>query len=528
MRKWIVVSILLPTSCCIVAARGQLAFRDVTAESGLAPFVNGAFNHAVAWGDWDSDGRLDLFLGNFADHAKGDEPAIPNGLFRQSAAGKFEPVKMPSLGVGGRTTGAVWADFDNDGKLDLVVTNNTHPPGPRAAKPGKQTPSILYRNRDGQLVDITKGSGLFEQNSYFTRDAIATDFDVDGLLDLLVTEDKIFRKEARCRLYRNMGGFVFKDVTADNGLPTDLDGFGAAVGDVNGDGLPDFFITSVNRLFFSTARGKYAEAPAAFFTHKPANREDFTAGAMFADIDNDADLDLLFGVHHAPSTVRVFLNQGVRDGVPLFDDVTEKLGIPVLPNKGATCDAGDFDNDGIIDLYWSVWFVDGDQRRPFICRGLGVKDGLPRFDIPSVKGIPTNSRNLPAPGAMVYYVNGAPVDYDADGRLDFFAGIWPEENSRLFHNETKNTGHWLAITVAGKRTNRMGIGAKVYVRSAGKLVGYREISVCGGYSGTRPAVAHFGLGTLESLDMEVGILGTDRPIHLTGVTAGQFLRVEEK
>lgn len=526
MNPWRVPFIVL---CFLVAPlQAQIIFRDVTEEAGLNPVLKGAFNHALAWGDWDGDGRLDLFLGNFADHWKGEEKAIPNGLFRQVQGGKFEAVKMPSLAVPGRTTGAVWVDLDNDGRLDLVVSNNSHPPSNKASRPEKLAPSILYHNRGGQLVDVTKGSGIFEENHYFTRDVIPTDFDLDGLLDLLVLEDKVFRKEAHCRLMRNLGGMKFKDVTAEVGLPTDLDGFGAAVGDVNGDGLPDFFISSGNRLFYSLSKGKYAEAPRDVFAHKPADREDFTAGATFADIDNDADLDLLVGVHHAPSVVRVFLNEGAAQGVPRFRDVTADLGIPTLPNKGATSDVGDFDNDGLVDLYWSCWFVEGEQRRPFICRGLGVKDGLPRFEVPSVRGIPINSRNVPGAGAMVYYVNGPAVDYDGDGRLDFLAGIWPDENSKLFRNHTVTSHHWLEVAVTGKRANRMGVGAKVWVRAGEKLIGYREISLAGGYSGTRPAIVHFGLGPHQTVDVEVRLPGSTQPSMIRGVKAGQILRVEEK
>jgi acylphosphatase len=146
-----------------------------------------------------------------------------------------------------------------------------------------------------------------------------------------------------------------------------------------------------------------------------------------------------------------------------------------------------------------------------------VKDGLPRFDVPSVEGIALNKKNsAPAAGqkTMVYFVNGPAVDYDGDGRLDFFAGTWPDENSKLFHNETKNANHWLEVKVVGdgKSLNRMGVGAKVRVRREGKLVGYREITLCGGYSGTRSAIAHYGLGERDkSVDVEVEFPGKTAP-----------------
>jgi acylphosphatase len=527
---------LLLAGC--VPAWGQIVFRDASGEAGLAKYLNGALHHGLAWGDFDGDGRLDLFLGNFADRGAnpkyGLTEAIPNGLYRQGAPGKFTPLPMAVLRRPGRTSGAVLGDFDNDGLLDLYVSNNTHER--KGERPGHNEPSALYRNVNGALVDVSKESGAVPPDGFFGRDVIAFDYDHDGLLDLLVCEDKIFRKAGHTRLFRNLGNFRFEDVTRRLGLPEDLDAFGAAVGDVNGDGYPDTYFTSCNRLYLGGANGVFTEAAGLrpMFEFKGQDAEDYITGAMFADIDNDGDLDLLVGIHHVPSRVRVYLNEGTgADGVPKFRDVTKELGIPVLPNKGATCDVGDFDNDGLPDLYWSVWFAEHEARRPFICRGLGVKDGLPRFDVPSVDGIPLNRKNLaPAAGqkGMVYFVNGPAVDYDGDGRLDFFAGTWPDENSKLFHNETKDGNHWLEVKVVGdgERLNRMGVGAKVRVGREGKLVGFREITLCGGYSGTRAAIAHFGLGVSDkAVDIEVEYPGRrGGPVTTGGSPIDRLITIE--
>jgi hypothetical protein len=288
------------------------------------------------------------------------------------------------------------------------------------------------------------------------------------------------------------------------------------------------FFTSCNRLFLSAGSGTYREAESLrpILAFKGVDAEDYTTGAMFGDMDNDGDLDLMVGMHHVPSRVRVYLNEG-KDGTPNFKDVTKELGIPVLPNKAASCDIADLDNDGHVDLYWSVWFVEGERRRPFLCRGLGVKDGLPRFEVPSVEGVALNKRNVPQ--GMVYYVNGPAVDYDGNGRLDFFAGIWPDENSRLFRNETAG-GNWIAVKVVGdgKVINTMGVGAKVRVISEGKMAGYREITLCGGYSGTRAAVAQFGLGKLGRVDVEVRVPGRTEAIIVKGVEAGRVVSVPVK
>jgi hypothetical protein len=118
------------------------------------------------------------------------------------------------------------------------------------------------------------------------------------------------------------------------------------------------------------------------------------------------------------------------------------------------------------------------------------------------------------------------VDFDNDGRLDFFAGIWPDENSKLFRNETKGTGHWLKVRVEGTKSNRMGIGAKVELRSGGRLVGFREIGIAGGYSGSGAAIAHFGVGKLEVVDISVR-MPAGGEVKMKDVKVDQMVVVKE-
>ncbi|HEV8603968.1 MAG TPA: CRTAC1 family protein [Tepidisphaeraceae bacterium] len=516
---------LLLLACA--TARGEVVFTDASDASGLKPHLQGALNHAVAWGDFDGDGLVDLFLGNFdkGGNAKyGLAESIPNRLLRQSAPGKFVQAPMPALEMRGRTSGAVFVDLDNDGDLDLVVANNTHE-RKNAAAPAL-TLSAVFRNDGGKFVDVTRESGLV---SAFARDVGVLDFDGDGLLDLFVMEDKVFRPVAHSKLYRNLGGFKFEDVTSKVGLPTDLEGFGVAIGDVNEDGRADVFVCGANRLFLSKEGGGFregAESSKLFFLPR-RDAEELPTGAVFGDIDNDGDLDLITGTHFVPSRVRVFLN----DGKARFQEVTQEIGLGELPQKAPSVAIADFDNDGLADLYFSAWFAEGEKRTPFVCRGLGVKDGLPRFEVPSVEKLERSGvkKNVaPAAGrGMVYYVDGPPVDYDNDGRLDFFAGIWPDENSKLFHNQTQGTGHWLKVVVQGTKSNRMGIGAKVRVMSDGGFVGFGEIGICGGYSGSGPAVAHFGLGKRERVDVSVVVSGRGDPIVVKDVKVDQVVVVKE-
>ncbi|KPK44313.1 MAG: hypothetical protein AMK72_12185 [Planctomycetes bacterium SM23_25] len=496
----------------------------------MAGHIAGSLNHAVAWGDVDGDGQLDLFLGNFCDRP-GEPARHTNALFHQAGKGEFVRSMMREIETRGRTSGAVLADLDNDGDLDLYVNNNRHTkPSDRKAK---NEPSALYRNDGGRFVNVGAESGTCPADGAFGRDVGVLDYDGDGLLDLLVIEDEVFRQAGHSRLYRNLGGMKFENVTAEAGLPPDLHGFGVAIADANDDGWPDIYVCGSDRLFLSAGGGRFKEAESlrTVFDIGSRNAEEYVCGAVFGDIDNDGDADLIVGTHFAPSRVRVYLNEGVKGGTPEFRNVTKELGVPELPHKAPTCAVGDFDNDGLPDLYWSVWFAEGKEREPFICRGLGVKDGLPRFAVPSVDGLDMSLRRKNAVPAgkrgMVYYVDGPPVDYDGDGDLDFFAGAWPEEGSRLLRCESPVKGNWLQVGVVGTKMNRMGIGAKVRAASGGELVGYREVSLSGGYSGSAPAVVHFGLGARTSVDLEVVFPGRREPLRLKAVKANQRLVVME-
>jgi hypothetical protein len=222
--------------------------------------------------------------------------------------------------------------------------------------------------------------------------------------------------------------------------------------------------------------------------------------------------------------------------VPQFREITRELGIPPIPNKTPHTEIQDFDNDGRPDLYWSAWFAEGDRRRPLICRNLGTAGGLPKLLIPDVRNVRSEGirKNVPPSEGlgMVYYVDGPAVDYNQDGKLDLFVGMWPPEGSHLYRNDTL-TGNWLQVRVVGRRMNRMGIGAQVRVYEATRagqesaLLGHQEITANGGYSSGRPAIVHFGLGERKAVDVVVRLPGRTDPLIRRQVLANQMLTLEE-
>src|SRR5262249_457915 len=151
----------------------------------------------------------------------------------------------------GRTSGAVFADLDNNGTLDLYSANNAK------AKTGLQIEpqrfaqvrkSNLFRNDKGTFVDISEQSGACPPALLPARNIGPFDYDGDGLLDLFIVED-VFTKNPHSVLLRNKGNLQFEDVTAKAGLPNDLYGLGLAYADLNEDGRPDFFVPHSNRMF---------------------------------------------------------------------------------------------------------------------------------------------------------------------------------------------------------------------------------------------------------------------------------------
>lgn len=508
-----------------------ISFRDVTADAGLVEALAGMMGHGGAWGDYDGDGWIDLYVGGFCDRPDATyKPAagpVPNRLYRNLGNGKFALAKQPAAEFYGRTSGAVFADLDNDGFLDLYVANNGKAKTKLTQEPQKSAQTrlaMLFHNDKGKLLDVSQASGACLPNLYTARNIGILDYDGDGLLDLLVIEDK-FTAKPRSALLRNKGKMQFEDVTAKVGLPDNLFGLGLAIADLNGDHRPDFFVPHSNRMFLSTKGATYTE-PAElkeYFAWKPLHGEDWPCGAAFGDLNRDGRLDLVLTIHGVPARNKIYLNEGLKNGVPQFREVSQGAGFGTpVPVRCPHVEIQDFDNDGWPDIYTSAGWLDQDKSvTPLIFRNLGVKDGAPQFQPP---------RPIKAP--MIYFPAGPSGDYDKDGRLDLFLINWFEDNHcRLLHNECAKK-HWLDVQVVGKTVNRMGIGAVVQVYATGKLgdpaalLGVQEIATGYGYASGQPAICHFGLGDVASVDVRV-TLPNGKSLMRKGVTADQRLKLEE-
>jgi enediyne biosynthesis protein E4 len=330
--------------------RGNGSFEDVTKRAGLE---GSGYASAATAGDFDNDGLPDLFIANVGRSI----------LFRNRGDGTFEDVTAKA-GVGHTGTGisAVFFDADNDGWLDLFLANyltykpeaesEQNPgayPGP-LAYPGEA--NVLYRNKgDGTFEDVTKSARLFVRG-HRAMSVSAFDADWDGDVDLYVCND-----DTPNHLWLNDGRGHFREVGTEAGVAFNSIGeapgsMNAAVGDANGDGWPDLFVTrfGYGSLYVRTGPGRYEDRIYASGLGRLTQRHVGWGGA-FLDFDNDADLDLVVANGSAfvlDGTDTLLLeNQG--DGH--FIDASAKGGtIFKTPINGRGNAILDFDNDGRLDV----------------------------------------------------------------------------------------------------------------------------------------------------------------------------------
>lgn len=476
------------------ASGGEVDFEDVTADYGLVEPLTGMHGHAAAWGDVDGNGLPDVFIGTFADRPqedyrhRGAPRASPDVVLRQSD-GSFEIGGLPE--VFGRTSGAVFADLDNDGDLDLVVART-----PRGGE-RQAAPTAIYANRGNGRLEPVEGSGI--DPSLGGRSIGVLDHDGDGLVDLFVVED--IYDGGSSRLYRNLGGFRFEDATDAARLPLDIHGLGLATGDVNDDGWTDLFVGGSNRLFAGSGDG-FTEATSDVFEWDTYGDEDLVAGAVFADVNRDGRPDLVVG-HHFNSTVddgrqipvRLYLNhtKGVGD-TPEFVDVTDEAGLVGLPTKAPDLAVVDLDNDGWPDLVTTA-SADGGHA-PAVFRHSGqLADDVPRFIAPSGLGDPQ------------YWISGPVADIDRDGRMDVLLLEWEPALPSLLLRNTSSTGHWVSVSVDTQLGG--GTGTRVAAFESGeagdvtRLIAGGEIVASSGYTSGGELMVHLGLGAATRIDLEI-------------------------
>jgi hypothetical protein len=475
----------------------QIQFEDVTGVWGLIEPLIGMHGHVAAFGDVNTDHQPDLLVGTFGDREpeayqvrEADGPSPDQLMLSPGPA----PVEAWSEELG-RSSGAVFADFDMDGDDDLLLVRH-------AGRDGDfDVPTRLFENDGGNLVAHSEPL----PQDFRGRTPAVADFDGDGLLDVYVSEDN--SGETGGLLLHNDGDLAFGDVTAGSGLEGVL-ALSAVAGDIDNDQRPD--LATSTAVYINEGDLRFADATPDGYEAEPIGEEDDPAGVALGDLDRDGIVDLVIGQHYRATVefdsevpVRVFLGTGGGE----FQEATDDAGVAPLPTLAPHVDIADIDNDGWPDIVTSASAENG--TIPAIYRNTGE---IPlRFEPPDDLG------------SDQYWIGGPVTDFDHDGRLDVFAVEWePALPSILFRNSGES-GHWLEVSIAEPGS---GIGYLVAAHAPDdptRLIGIQEIGVGGGYSSGKLPIAHFGLG--EATSASVTITRPDGSIvELGNVTADQHIR----
>lgn len=477
-----------PPRAALYRNLGNWKFEDVTDKAGVA---NERWGMGVAVGDYDNDGRPDIFVGNFG----------VSRLYHNNGDGTFTDV-AEKVGVArkGWSTGASFGDYDGDGRLDLFVPayveidlSNLPPSPTEAAKPGGvgqnfcqfrgvpvmcgprglsgEADTLYHQKPDGTFEDVSAKSGVNDPQKYYGFSSAWVHADDDNLLDLIVVNDSTPKQ-----LYINKGNGTFEETGYPSGVALNENGreqagMGLAVGDYDNDGRVDFHITN------------------------------------FSDDSNV--------LYH-------------NDGDGNFTDLTFQAGLGevTIPFLGWGTDFLDYDNDG-----WKDLFVANGHVYPTVDdHQWGTSYAEQSLLFHNLKNGKFERVGAPAGTALAqaWCARGMAIaDLDGDGRLDVVINN-TDSKPTLLKNIATGAGHWLELRLVGdvaKKSPRDAIGSIVYL-TTGKLRQRQDVISGASYASQNDLTLHFGLGaaaTVDKLEIKwpdgsseaVAIPGVDRKLTLT-------------
>ena len=463
-----------PLRSALYKNNGDGTFTDVTERAGVGAV--GLFGMGVAVGDYDNDGFPDILVLGYGRCI----------LYHNNGDGTFSDVtsKAGVGNVGKWASSAAWFDYDNDGKLDLVIANyvdwspqnnfycGSKGPGLRSyCHPDVyhgEAPTLYHNNGDGTFTDVSNRSGLGQKPGNGLG-VVTFDYDNDGWQDIFIANDSMPNF-----LFHNNRDGTFREVAYSAGVAVGIDGqFEAGMGtdaaDTTGSGRLDIVVAHLDqqlaRLYRNLGEGAFEDATyRSKISYATFHLSGF--GTRFLDYDNDGRRDLFIANGHVLDNIRLY-HAETRYAEPklmfhnagsgVFENVSDQLGADfLLPRVSRGAAIGDFDNDGDLDIL-------------------------------------VNN-------------NGQPP--------------------QLLRNDGGNSNHWFQLFLIGSRSNRDAVGARVKL-NAGDLVLYEERKGGMSYQSAQDPRLHFGLGQRSVIEQIEIKWPSGEYTKLINLKSDQIVAVEE-
>ena len=462
-------------------AIGQASFSDVTVSANVANSLQAAprVGTGATWGDYDNDGDLDLYVTNWASSVSNSL----NRLYRNNGNGSFSDVASSS-GMGSvarNSVAAAWADYDNDGNLDLYVVNFFEQ-------------DQLYRNNgNGSFSRVTASAGVNVIAQGDETNATWGDYNGDGLLDIYVC-----KRRFRNTLYHNNGNGTFSEVGESAGVADNRDSEGAAWCDYDGDGDLDLYVVNRdqnNALYKNNGSGSFTEVACEV----SIDNTDIGRNASWIDYDLDGDFDLY--------VVNVGGNALYRnDGNDTFTNVADGD----IKNTGSswiswTSSWADYDLDGDLDLF----VANGAESSDGQASALLLQDGG-QFTESTDSGVSANASSA---------IAAAGADYDGDGDVDLYVvnSKFPSfEASVLYRNDAGDGNDLVVVPVRSGAAD--GIGMRVRVYNGTTLIGHQMIT-----GGTHALEAYVAA---SAADLRIEVVDIDGSVTEVDGVSGGVQRIE--
>ena len=452
-------------------------FKDMTAHSGLEGMTGGL---NIQQTDYNNDGNTDIFVlrGAWNTQGYGNQPS---SLLRNNGDGTFTDMTIPSgLLFYHPTQAAVWADFNNDGWLDVFIGAED----PMDMEPGGPHPCMLYiNNHDGTFTNVAEKAHCNILG--YVKGVTAGDFNNDGWQDIFIStingSKYLLKNKGKSGLNVDFEDVTEKTGIAKNHSPT----FTTWFYDYNNDGWPDILVDDYH---FNTSLGYYSAAAAL---GQPV-----------------------------PGAGNVYLYRNNHDGT--FTDVTKEAGLDkVVFSMGGNF--GDIDNDGYPDMYFGTGNPDFKSLVPNkLFKNLGGK---------AFADVTTSSRtgNLQKGHGVAF------ADFRNDGIQDIFiemggAYYGDSYTSSLYVNPGQNNNNWISLKLTGVKANKAAMGSRVKVTFTENGVQrsvYKDVN-SGGSFGSSPLRQEIGIGQAKSIDeIEIRWAGSGTVQRLTNIAPDQFLHITE-